>query len=453
MDNQNVALCLIAAVAMLVSGPEMARAQSDAEASAEGPPRVVILNVPGGGTDLLVSQLTSIETIDLKEQDWFVAEIRKHELEPKGIMSNREALSTLMRKSTIDYLVFLQPDETSYTATLLEGPEAESVLEFDVERTDGSLSEEGAKTIGDQYSEFFAPEPPTEDGDQTEGVELPEKTTGGGEEAEETETSGDQNEQASTETEADASSEGSSAPVALWTSGRGRMFRRNFNAAGADNTILSYASRYYPGFEVDARLFPFGGIGEAFAPVGIYVDYNHGFETITVPPAEEGGSPQGVSLSHIEAEAGLLSHAGGELPATRSGALSRFQLKLTARQSWFIVEANDKLPSTSMTSLIVGGLLTEPIIGDRLAAQARLEVIPVALFSKGGELFGETSYSNGFGTRLGLLYALSDRVSLVGGYRFRLHHSNFQGQGASGFRNAEVFELVQGIDVGIQYGH
>ena len=95
------------------------------------------------------------------------------------------------------------------------------------------------------------------------------------------------------------------------------------------------------------------------------------------------------------------------------------------------VGPNDQLPSTSMTALMVGGRMTEPILGGRLAAQARLEVIPVAFFRQGGALFGKTSYTNGFATRFGLLYAVSDHVGLVGGYRFRLHHSRFRGRGAA----------------------
>jgi len=444
----------LAALLVLVTGPWRARAE--AEPDAESDPRLVVLNVPGGGTDSLRSQLVSIEGIALETQEWFVDAIKRHDLSPNGIMTDRERLRTVMQKSDIDYLLYLEPDEDHYTAKLLEGPEVAAVVELEVERVDGGLPSSGAETVCEQMTAFFSSEDVggTVMIEDSTGETSEDEETSGGEETSEGEAgSGDGAAAARSGTESESREAGHlDGPVVWWATARGRLFRRNFTVAGVGNALLTYTSGFYPGFELEVEVFPVAGAESLSAPLGIYATYNHGFETLPGSPGGEGTPTGAISATHLESEVGLAARLGGRLPAGPLGSISRLRLSVGGHLAWFVVEANDQLPTTSTVSAALGGRLTEQLVGDRLAVRAGLKLFPFTTFLKGGGLFGDSSYTNGFAARLGLLYAISDHVGLVGGYRFRLHHSRFRGQGASGFRNAEAFELVQGIDVGIQYG-
>jgi hypothetical protein len=394
--------------------------------------RVVVLNVPGGGTERLIDHLEQLDRTQIKRQEWFISELRRHGLSPKGIMSEREKLKLLMRRSSVDFLLFLRPTNGHYQTKLLDGPEASEVLSLEIERTEGDLPEAGASRIEAAIREHF------------------------GETDREANRAGENTDDKDTEKSGQGAGPADSAgrlanPFRIWSTLRGRLFHRSFTATGANNAVLRYNSDAYPGLELEIEAFPFGGLASALAPLGLYADYRQGFDSITV--SASGEAQRQLSLSHLELEGGLVGQPRG-FPQTGPPRIeSRFRLKATARHSRFMVDSNEALPSISTTSVVLGGLLTEPILIDNLAAQAQLELVPVAFFHRGAELFGRNGYTNGFSTRLGLIYALPRGLRAAAGYRFRLRHARFAGQGTSAFRNSEVFELVQGIDVGIQYAY
>ncbi len=433
---------------LVLTCPDRASA-SEPSASNSPERRLVVLNVPGGGTDRLVEQLRTLEATELKRQNWFVEQLRRHDLEPRGIMSNREGLRTFMKRSEVDFLLYLRPAEKGYTAKLLSAPGADETASLEVDRGEGGLTDTQAEHILDEIEPTIAP---PDDGrkeaasEPSESAEPEAATTA--RDSEEAEQRPDGKSPAAGTTGGETSTP---SPVRLWTSLRGRLFHRSFSATGGNNAVLRYNSGSYPGFEVDLAAFPFGAIDEQFAPFGLFVGYNHGFESLTVE--NDDGNRRDVALTHLEIEGGLMARAGGTLDTSPSDTRSRFRLEATTRHARFTVDSNETLPSISTTAIALGGLLTEPILVDNLAAQAHLELIPIVFFGQGGPLFGESSYTNGFSTRLGLAYALPHDLRALAGYRFRLYHSRFSGPGASAFSNSEVFELVQGIDLGIQYAY
>jgi hypothetical protein len=405
---------------------------SEPDSSSTEQRRVVVLNVPGGGTERLVDGLAELDHTELERQKWFISELRRHGLSPKGIMTEHDDLQSLMRRSSVDFILFLRPNGDQYQTKLLEGPEASAVLSLEIERTDDGLSETGASRIAETIREHFA---------AMNREKAPARATAG------RNTPNQSRDPADPATQADHSSN----PLRIWSTARGRLFYRSFTATGAGNAVLRYNSGAYPGLELDIEAFPFGDLISPLAPIGVYIDFRQGFDSVRV--SASGGRGQRLSLSHLELEGGVLGQLGGPPSTDRRHPQSRFRLKATTRHSRFIVDANEALPSISTTSVVLGGLLTEPILVDNLAAQAELELVPVAFFHAGADLFGRNGYTNGFSTRLGLIYSLPMGLRALAGYRFRLRHTRFTGPGASAFRNSEVFELVQGIDVGIQYAY
>ncbi|MFB6351472.1 MAG: hypothetical protein ABEK29_06750, partial [Bradymonadaceae bacterium] len=145
----------IGLVALLVSLsiPIVGSAQS--EAPPESPPRLVVLNVPGGGTDSLLSQLRAIDGVALQTQEWFVEQTKRQGLSPEGIMSDTKRLRMLLERAGIDYLLFLKPADSLYTATLLVGPDATATIEMEVDRSDGTLPKSSAEAIETRLTNFF----------------------------------------------------------------------------------------------------------------------------------------------------------------------------------------------------------------------------------------------------------------------------------------------------------
>ena len=427
-----------------------ALAQTNEDGAAAKPDRMVVLNIPGGGgTEALLSEVSKIDGVSIKRQKWFVQTIRDQGKDPRGIMGNQERLAGVMEAADIDYVLFLKPDGDQFTANLVQKEDAEPILELAVKRTDSGMPESEAEKIRERIASQFEPtglkepsfestEPSTEEVSETER----EKPEGQGSE----ETTGE----ASTDDE-ETNKKTATGGIWFWVSGRGRLFKRDFTVAGSQNAVLAYNSRYYPGFEVDLELYPLRPTASSLDAVGLFLDFNQGFESLTVP--DEQGNRTSVSITQTEIEGGPILGLGDALSKSKERLASRLRFKTTVRYSNYSVGKNDKLPSTSLTSVILGGMVSHPVLFDGLAAEARLEILPVAFFGNGGALFGASSFTQGFATRIGLMFALSPAIRIVSGYRFRLHHSKFTGRGASAFQDSEAFELVQGVDLGIQYGH
>jgi hypothetical protein len=423
-----------ALVLLLLWGPAPAGAQQGPSSSdQQSPKRLVILNVPGGGTEHLRASLAQLKTFEFKGQGWFVKQIRSRAIKPKGIMSRSEDLAWLMTQAEMDYILYLAPaDESTYTVNLVEQSTGKPGLQTTVDRTKDGLSKAGARLIGQEVEDYLAPDEPEPTPEQKADSEPAEPDEVVEQAEEDTEKKREQ-----------------ARRHWLWASGRFRLFKRDLTVAGSNNAVLSYASKYYPGFELDVEFYPLGPSNPDWATFGLLVDFNQGFESVNIE--SNGGDVQKINISQTSIEGGPIFRL--ENPFKRDGSLlrPRIRFKVAVRHTAYAVDKNDRLPSTSMTSLIAGALLSQPVLFDGFAAEAELEITPVAFFGRGGGLFGTSSLSHAFATRVGVKYAFTRAVRIVGGYRFRLNHSKFQGTGSSDFVDSEAFELVQGIDVGIQY--
>ena len=423
-----------AIVLLVLWGPAPADAQGAPSSSqGETPKRLVILNIPGGGTDRLRSSLDELKAFEFKGQGWFIKQIRSRAIKPKGIMSRHEDLAWLMTQAKMDYILYLVPtDESIYKVNLVEQSTGKPALQTTADRTDEGLSQAGARLIAREIEDYLAPEEPEPKADEQADSKPadPEKVV----------------EQAEEDTEQKRQQ---ARRHWLWASGRFRLFKRDLTVAGSNNAVLSYASKYYPGFELDVEFYPLGPSNPEWATFGLLVDFNQGFES--VEDEDNAGEIESISISQTPIEGGPIFRL--ENPFKRDGSLlrPRIRFKFAVRHTAYAVDKNDRLPSTSMTSIIAGALLSQPVLFDGFAAEAELEITPVAFFGRGGGLFGTSSLSHAFATRIGVKYAFSEAIRAVGGYRFRLNHSKFQGTGSSDFVDSEAFELVQGIDVGIQY--
>jgi hypothetical protein len=69
----------------------------------------------------------------------------------------------------------------------------------------------------------------------------------------------------------------------------------------------------------------------------------------------------------------------------------------------------------------------------------------------GADAFGESSLGYGFGASFGGEYAFSETFGLGFGYEARFDRTSFSGQGSLDYLEAEAFELVQGVTLGVVY--
>lgn len=86
--------------------------------------------------------------------------------------------------------------------------------------------------------------------------------------------------------------------------------------------------------------------------------------------------------------------------------------------------------------------------------------MPLAVFTRGEELFGGDSMTYGFGSELGMMYEVMDNGFLSAGYNFRMMRSRFSDGGEPFnddeespliFEDSEVFDLNQGLRAGFVY--
>lgn len=419
------------ALAALLTFPGSADAQSGRET-----PTLVVLNVPKGGTDALVSEFRSTGKFAVEGQGWFIEQIRQLGMSPRGIMSNSDNLGRVMRTSGIDYILYLVPDGDNYEARLVTDSSGSPAFTTQASMSDAGLSAGAARGMREEIVAYLAsqrqPSQPTTTQQQTE-------------EQSEEQTQEEDGEEKTEEKKKEAKGDGAS--NILWATGRFRLIKRDLTVAGANNSVVIYASTFYPGLEIDAEVYPLGLADPSLRAVGLMVDFIQGFESIPFQDAE--GNQTNLSVSQTEFEVGPIFRL---LPPDPGATIRRrVRVKTSVRYSSYGITPNPKLPSTNQTAVILGARLTQPLLSDSFALEADLELIPIAFFGKGGDLFGESSTTHGFTTRLGAMYAFTDALRAVAGYRFRLHHTRFVGRGASNFIDSEGFELVQGIDVGLQY--
>lgn len=419
-------------VACLVVLAWMPRAQAQSDEA-----RLVVLDVPGGGTERLTEALGTIEGVELYDQAWFIEQLQERGFKASGIMNRPKDLHWVMKGASIDYVIFLKPEgEDTYAANVVEEKTGEPALTFSIDRTDKGLSEAGAELARREIADFLGKaEPEAAIARVDEEVDEPEPV--------------DPNEIRRQAAQRDKEILERLSKDWLWARAKFRMLRRDLSVADANRHVLAHESPMYPGLEAMVEAYPLGSVDPEYAPAGFYLSYTHGFDSVAVTNAE--GEDQTISITHLEIEGGSIYRIDSPLGRQSSAINARVRIKAGVRYVADLPDDNPVLPETSNTQLVFGGMLNYPAIFDRFAVQGQLEFIPLAFWGGGQAEFGESSFTYGFAARLGALYAWTDHFGLEFGYGFRVLRTTFEGSGASEFEDAQAFELVQGLDVGVLY--
>ncbi len=404
-----------------------------AQPKKEGEIRMVLLNVPGGGTDKVADKLLEIEGVQLRDQKWFVREIKKRGMTPKRIMSRPKDLVWIMQGGAVDFILYFEKDAGDLSGTVV-GSEGKPVGEFGIELSGKRVSDAGLAAIKSEMEALLgvaseAEEAETGSEESEEGTQV---RTLDSEEAEE----GEGPEEAEEPEEVDDSEP--------WLHARlnGQLFKRDLVYAGATGAVLTYKSSFYPGFSVGLDAF----LGPNFA---VLLDYAMGFDSLTFEARDAEGNPESVteSIGHMEIEGGALYRVG----ATSSKG-TQVDVKFSARHERYTLGDERALPSLTRTSVVLGGSVARSFLVPQFLLRGHMEVSPAGLNHAGADLFGESSgLTYGFSAGVGGQFDLSDSLGASFGYRFRFTRASFSGEGTLDFTDTTGFELVQGLHLGILY--
>lgn len=378
----------------------------------DAPRRTVVLDVKGGDSDALRDAIGEVENVEVKNQKWFLRQIRQREVRAHKIMKRPKDLRFVMSGSDIQYVVAVIPEDGAYEAAIYDSS-GEPVRRFSLEG-----GEFGVERAGEVRAEF----------EQLLGIGFEM----GDDVAEETFVEETPADEPGEPVETAAASSGPDDGDVPWlvVEPTARMFKRDLSRVGEGGAALTFRSAFYPGVSVDAELMPSNAaVGEV--GLGGYLSADIGFDSLS---ADE----ESIPILHLEAAGGV----GLRLPTAAD-----LRLRIGARHARFTLDSNDFLPSVTQT-LLVAGLLARHRLG-AATIDSSLSVIPYGLHGADRRLFGESSRVLGFAGGLALRFGLSDSLDATIGYRFRALQSRFAGDGTLEFRDTVGFELVQGPRLGI----
>lgn len=451
MVTANKRLWLLA-ITMVVALAWSAPAVADEEAEQL---RVALTEVPGGGENVVARQLGEISGVDVMYPDEFVDEVESRAFDPETILDDPSDLEWVMDGGDIGIVIdFEEAGETEYRVRFITAEDARPEHDFLTDRgADGSMSRGGAALVRLELQDFVDRQPDV----VTEALGDVEVADDEEADEEDDEPVADPDALREAAAEDEAERREIFARDWLWFAGHLRIFQKDFSAA-APQAVYTLNSGGFFGYELDVEAFPFSPMNPDLAPGGFYVNYNHGLYDLTIEDRSgEEVEEHEVSINNLTLEGGALYRL--DSPLDDSNRQIRF--KLGGRYETFSVTENPEIPSTSMTSLVLGTRLVLPVGAERFAIKASADATPVARFSQGAQLFGSESFSYGFGAELGMLVELMDGGFLSGGYTFRMMYSDFEGEGdevfdearSLVFEDSEVFDLNHGLRLGfvVQY--
>lgn len=388
--------------------------------------RVVVLTVPGGGTEVLGEKIDALEGVEMLPQAWFVAEVKKRGIKTKGLMKRSSDLKRVMQGAEVMRLVFVtEEDGARYLVTFL-GDDGEARREFKLDQTEAGLDEAGAdKVVAELKDDLgLVTQPQVQDVpvlDEPEVVEVKPE------------------------------------PVVVATGLRGtegwkveaaaRLIKRDLGVNGANGAVLTYPSQFYPGGDFRFSYFP-GGKGSSTS-TGVSMRVIAGLASVS-SAVDPGQTPESKPVFHLEGEL-LADH---RVVLGRSGAGERdsvrFDLLGGARFVSFAIDQG-ALPATSEIALILGAKASTRALSPELTLFGGVQLTPFGMWLTGADAFGESSLGYGFGASFGGEYAFSETFGLGFGYEARFDRTSFSGQGSLDYLEAEAFELVQGVTLGVVY--
>ncbi|MFU8803292.1 MAG: hypothetical protein ACNA8W_05745 [Bradymonadaceae bacterium] len=407
--------------------------------------RVALTEIPYGGDSLLVEELNKLDGVDLRESAWFYNQVQTRGFSIDGVEDRPNDLRWVMSGGSIDWVIniVLTDDMEAYEARFIAAETATPKHTLSLDLGEDGLTRAGAQLVRMEFEKIIGGAPAAA---PVARIDEPEGEAGPVEAAD----SEVLRQRAAAERAAlgDAFSK-----EWLWIKAHGRLLRKDFFVAG-QNAIFSYTSGGFPGFDLDIEAFPFALSNPDMAAAGIYLHYIQGFDSLKLITTGDDGSDEEaiLSLGHISFEGGAIFRL--DSPLDKSIQQTRF--KLGVRYEGFSVTENPLIPSTSLVSLVLGTRLVMPVFIDEFAVTANLDIMPMAFFGDSAELFGEDSFSYGFGTELGILYQMTSGLFVSAAYGFRLNRTDFTGtgktdDGPSEFSNSDAFDLFQGLKAGIVY--
>jgi hypothetical protein len=406
--GEGVRRLLIGLIGLLVFS-----ASAPARAQADGPRRTVVLDVGESGGETLRDVIGGVDDIEVKDQKWFVRQIRKHDVRAHKIMKRPRDLRVVMSGGEIDYVIAVIPEDDTFEGAFYDST-GEQVHRFTLEGG-GEFSQTRAEEVRGEFEQFLgvgfamgeeevaqeAPAEPVEPADPE-----PVRT-------------------------ADTSATLPAGELAWLTiEPAARLFKRDLSFVGEGGAALTFRSAFYPGASFDGAIFPsnamFGDVG-----IGGYLTGALGFDSLTT-------GDDSLPIMHLEGAGGV---------ALRLPASADLRVRLGGRHARYTLDSNDALPSLTQT-LITAGFRASHQFG-AIVLDGLLEVIPFGVHGSDARLFGESSRLMGFSGGLTLRYEFSDVLGAAIGYSFRAIRSRFPGDGTLEFRDTVGFELVQGPRVGI----
>lgn len=441
MKQSHIRHSLLFALALLCMGvvslaPRAAQAQS-------APLKVVVLNVPGGGSEMLAQGIKGLDNVTIERQGWFLEQIQSRGFQAKGIMKRSDDVKWLMKGAKIDYILYLSAkSDTAYEGRVV-GPEAGThVHSFPVDRTPNGLSAAGARMVQGEFEDFLARK-------AQEQMQANQREENKAQVAQlDEELANDPNAIKKQAAESQKAAQAKFSQDWLLIGVRGNGLRRDLYVAGFNEAVLSYTSAFYPGISLELEAFPLGKSNPEMASVGFYAEYTHGFDSAQVP--DDAGGQSAAPITHVDFEGGVLYQLGDPL-ALKDSDEAKLSMGIGVRHNSFSVAENPALPSVSHTSLVLSSRVTRPALSDKFLLRAGARIMPIGVFGTGALLFGETSHTYGFGGDIGGLVQATEDIGLMFGYKFGLQRTVFAGTGEADFVDANAFELVQGFTGGLSY--
>ncbi len=421
--------------------------------------RVVVIEKGDGSSTEVRRELEQIPGLRVESHDWFVEQVESRAFRPSRILDEPSDLEWVMDGSDIDLLIsFEEESDQDYRVNFITREEGRSEYRFLADRGhDGPIRRGGAMVVRFELEEFLdkrpellserAPDEEDVDADEIDDEEIDDADP----EALRQRAAADRAEQMEILSR-----------DWLWVRGHARLMQKDFAVTTYDNedvpdAVYTFETGAFPGIELDVEMFPFGRNDPDMQEAGFYLSYNHGFHGLNI--TESDGRQIAVSVMDLSIEAGALYRLDTPLDEDNR----QIRLKLGGRYDGFLVSDDLIVPSMSMVSAVLGTRLVLPIGIDEFAIASSVDLMPIAFFGTNDEVFGDDSFSWGFGSEFGFVFEVMSGGFASAGYTFRFMRSYFDGAGDpiehdsdlpvfdEAFTHSDIFDFTHGLRVGFIY--
>jgi hypothetical protein len=419
--------------------------------------RVVVLDVPGGGTQPFKEELSKGIPVEIKPQSWFIDQVRSRGFKVQKIMQRPGDLKWVLNGANIKYVVYLAPlGDNQFEARVVERATATPEFKIKVPRSNEGLNAEIAKQLAAEIktkwgfdadsaspkAEDKSTPPKTPESEDTEQAPEPEPTpeteqkesdTGDGDEEPslKAEVTDEQEEQKETQMPARATGEAFYEFSLIADFPKRDLLVGDFPQGG-----YLFEASTYPSGRLSITAFPFDSDSSAASPLGFYLDAQYGTKSYSFQ--DETGTQQDLSYGHLEGEFGLAARFG------------QVRFLLGARHRSLSSDNEEFLPTMSHTAVVGGAQFNSPLT-QRIDIKGGAKFAPVVVHSSGVEAFGNSVSTVGFYGNAGFDVDITSSIAATGGYRFSVLRMGYEGQGDREFSDSEGTDLFHGPFIGVTY--